>query len=90
MRTHALRTRSIRSLLRTCRWTEEVLASYGVDVETLDPSMSLDTVCWLHRLDAREVAEDLEATEAELDVMDDMPTWQLLDPDPGFEWSRAS
>lgn len=89
MRANTLRTRSIRSLLRTRRWTEEVLASYGIDIETLDPSLSLDTVCWLHRLDPNEVVEDLEATEAEVDVLEEFQIWESVVNDDSI-WSHAS
>ena len=57
------RSKSIQTLLRHHPWSEDVLGWYGVDIERVDPSASLETVCWLHRLDPAQVVADLVATE---------------------------
>ena len=61
------RTQSVRTLLRTHPWTEEVLAHHGIDVDRIDPSMSLDALCWLYALDVHAVVGDLQMAEVDHD-----------------------
>lgn len=53
--------KSIPTLLRMNPWTEDVFDWYGIDLGDVDPSTSLETVCWLFRLNTADVVRDLEA-----------------------------
>lgn len=56
---------SVASLLNRYPWAHTVFEWHGVDPYTVDAQMSLDALCWLHRLDPFQIARDLVAASPE-------------------------
>lgn len=52
-------TVSVATLTRRHPWAREVLEWHGVDLDTVDATLSLSALCWLKQIDPDRVARDL-------------------------------
>lgn len=51
---------AVATLVRHRPWLEEVLSWYDLDAATLDPTITVATLCWTHRLDTARFLKDLQ------------------------------
>lgn len=58
---------SVGTLVRRHPWAREVLEWHGVDLDQVDPSLSLSGLCWLDGLSQERVVRDLVASHPEQD-----------------------
>jgi len=78
-------TMSVASLLRQHPWAEDVLQWHGVELDRLDPSLSLSAVCWLECLQPEVVVRDLLAAHPARDEIDALVLLDELDDEGTLE-----
>ena len=75
----------VSTLLYRHPWAAEVLEWHGVDLETVEPRLSIGALCWLESIDHRRLMRDLIASQPDSDAVDIFGALESLQEQQGGE-----